>query len=34
LFIVTVPASGPSREIHARYGEPSAAPAACGSMVK
>ena len=32
LYIVTVPASGPARAIHARYGEPSPVTAACGAM--
>src|SRR5213595_973597 len=32
LYFVTVPASGPARVIHARYGEPSPALAGCGGM--
>ena len=34
LYIVTVPASGPARVIHARYGEPSPVVAGCGSMMR
>ena len=34
LYIVTVPASGPAHVIHARYGEPSPAKAACGAMMR
>ncbi len=32
LYFVTVPASGPARVIHARYGEPAPALAGCGGM--
>jgi hypothetical protein len=34
LYIVTVPASGPARVIHARYGEPSPREAGCASMMR
>jgi phosphohistidine phosphatase SixA len=34
LYIVTVPATGPARVIHARYGEPSPVVAGCGSMTR
>jgi hypothetical protein len=34
LYVVTIPASGAARVIHARYGEPSPATAGCASMMR
>ncbi|HEX4469387.1 MAG TPA: phosphoglycerate mutase family protein [Gemmatimonadaceae bacterium] len=34
LYVVTIPASGAARVIHARYGEPSPATEGCASMMR
>jgi len=34
LYVVTVPASGPARLIHARYGAPTPVAAGCGPMMR